>query len=389
MTNKINNNQNLNSSLTLIDLIHLFTKNFKKIVIITGLFCIISIILYFFVFKLIFLSDATIKSSVKSSGLMSVLDGGGLPDIGGLDDIGLSGSKSAKELAVYEEILKSRRCLEALILHFKIMEKEEYLFLEDAVKDFRENRLTIKQDKLSGIMSIGIYDEDPIVAKDMLVFLLDILDKINIEMNVLNAKNNREFIEKRYNQAKEDLVKSEDSLKSFQLIYGIAPDMQIKASAQAVFSLEAELKAEEVKLDVIKNILSNNEPEVKLQESKVNSLRTKISEVQTSTDLTDFLRLGNSPQIAQTYLRLVRDVEIQTKILSFMVPIYEQAKIEEKRETPTVIILDQPNIAERKSKPKRLTMVLIITFLGFFSATSFFILKYKYDSFKKEYLQSV
>lgn len=389
MTNKINNNQNLNSSLTLIDLIHLFTKNFKKIVIITGLFCIISIILYFFVFKLIFLSDATIKSSVKSSGLMSVLDGGGLPDIGGLDDIGLSGSKSAKELAVYEEILKSRRCLEALILHFKIMEKEEYLFLEDAVKDFRENRLTIKQDKLSGIMSIGIYDEDPIVAKDMLVFLLDILDKINIEMNVLNAKNNREFIEKRYNQAKEDLVKSEDSLKSFQLIYGIAPDMQIKASAQAVFSLEAELKAEEVKLDVIKNILSNNEPEVKLQESKVNSLRTKISEVQTSTDLTDFLRLGNSPQIAQTYLRLVRDVEIQTKILSFMVPIYEQAKIEEKRETPTVIILDQPNIAERKSKPKRLTMVLIITFLGFFSAISFFILKYKYDSFKKEYLQSV
>ena len=37
----------------------------------------------------------------------------------------------------------------------------------------------------------------------MVDFLLAKLDKINIEINVQNAKNNREFIEKRYFQAKE------------------------------------------------------------------------------------------------------------------------------------------------------------------------------------------
>lgn len=93
-----------------------------------------------------------------------------------------------------------------------------------------------------------------------------------------------------------------------------------------MFTLEAELKAEEVKLDVIKKILSSGEPEVKVQEAKVSSLKNKISEIQVSTDLNDFLRLGNSPQIAQSYIRLSRNVEIQNKILAFVLPIYEQAE---------------------------------------------------------------
>ncbi|MBK8382695.1 MAG: hypothetical protein IPL16_12560 [Ignavibacteria bacterium] len=48
------------------------------------------------------------------------------------------------------------------------------------------------------------------------------------------------------------------------------------------------------------------------------------------------------------FLRLKRDVEIQNKILTTIIPILEQAKIEEKRETPTVIILDPPNVPDKK-----------------------------------------
>lgn len=142
-----------------------------------------------------------------------------------------------------------------------------------------------------------------------------------------------------------------------------------------MFTLEAELKAEEVKLDVVRKVLSSDQPEVKLQEAKVNSLRDKITGIETSTDLSDFLRLGNSPQIALAFLRLQRDMEIQNKIMSFILPIFEQAKIEEKRETLTVLVLDNPVIAEKKTKPKRLTMVLVWTFAGFLIGMGFTFLK--------------
>lgn len=376
---KINSN---NSSLTILDVISIFLKNKKYIFIFTGIVCVVSIVLYFFVFDLIYMSTASIKSTSKSSGLLGALEGG-LPDIGGLDELGVGGSKTGKELATYEEILMSRRCLEVIINKFNLMEREDYRFYEDAVKVFREEKLQIKTDKLSGIMYVSVLDKDPNSAKEMVELLLTELDKINIELSVANAKNNREFIEKRYYQAREDLKSSEDSLKSFQLIYGVAPDLQIKAAAQTAFTLEAELKAEEVKLDVLKKMLSSDQPEVKMQTEKVNSLKNKIVGINTSTDLNEFIRLGNSPQIVISFLRLQREVEIQTKILAFLLPLYEQSKIEEKRETPTIMILDKPYVAERKTKPKRLTMVVIITFVAFCFSIIFYVFKFKYQIFRK------
>lgn len=357
----MNEENNQNSGITILDIISIFLKNKKKIFLITGIVCVISIVLYFFVFDLIFYSTATIKSSGKSGSLFSGIEG--IPDIGGLSEI--TGS-SSKELYIYVEILQSRRCLEEIINKYNIMEKGEFKFLEDAIKYFRKEKLTVEIDKPSGLLYIGVYDKEPIIAKEMVELLLLQLDKINIELNVSKAKSNRDFIEKRYFLSKEELSKAEDSLKSFQLIYGVAPDLQIKAAAQSVFALEAELKAEEVKLDVLKKILSSDQPEVKTQESKLIALKNKITEMKTSTDLNDLLSLGNSPQIAMSYLRLQRELEVQTKILTFLLPIYEQAKIEEKRETPTILILENPYVAEKKSKPKRLTMVILSTFISFF-----------------------
>jgi len=363
------------TSISILELFIVFIKHKKKIFLVGAVFCIISIILYFFVFDLIYMSTASIKGSTKSSGLLGSLDVG-ISDLGGLDDFGLGGGKSAKELAAYEEILNSRRCIEELIVKFDLMNRDEYRFMEDAVKSFKENQLGLKQERMAGVLYVSVLDKDPILAKEMVDFLIMQLDKINIELNIQNAKNNREFIENRYIQAKTDLAKVEDSLKAFQLIYGIAPDLQIKASAQSVFTLESELKSEEVKLEVISKMLSADQPEVKLQAEKVNSLRNKIQEIYRSTDLNDFIRLGNSPQIAMSYLRLQRDLEIQNKILTFLLPVYEQSKIEEKRETPTIIVLDKANVPEKKTKPKRLTMVLFFTFLGLaLSYTFFFVME--------------
>ncbi len=358
--------------LTAIDVVIISIKNRNKIFILTGLICITSIILYFVVFDLIYTSNASIKSSSKGSGLLGGIETS-LPDIGGLDDLGLGGSKSTKELALYQEILYSRRCLEQLIVKFDLMNRDGYDYMEDALKNFREEQLLIELDRISGIMNVSVLDKDKNLAKQMVEFLLEELNRINIEMNVQNAKSNREFIERRYFQAKDDLAKSEDSLKAFQVIYGVAPDLQIKASAQSMFTLEGELKAEEVKLDVLKKILSSDQPEVEVQEAKVNSLRNKINEINSSTNLSDFLRLGNSPQIALSYLRLQRDLEIQTKIVSFLLPVYEQAKIEEKRETPSIIVLDKPYVADKKTKPKRFTMVVVFTFVGFLFSILLFV----------------
>ncbi len=345
---------------------------------------IFSIVLFFFVFDLIYFSTATIKSSGKGMSMLMGLDG--LGDLGGIGDLVGGGGSTSKELSYYMEIISSRRCLEPLIVKFGLKERDEFLYMEDAIKNFRTEKLVLDFDKLSGLLTIGVYDKNPELAKEMVDFIILELNRINIELSVLNARNNREFIEKRYYQSKEDLSKAEDTLKAFQQVYGVAPDLQIKAAAQSLFTIEAELKSEEVKLDVLRNLLSADQPEVKLQEAKINSLKNKISEIQNSTSVTDFLSLGNSPNIALSYIRMQREIEIQTKILTFILPLFEQAKIEEKRETPTVLVLDQPYIAERKSKPKRLLYVAISAFLSIL-LISFSILLY--EIYFKKFLTAI
>jgi len=213
-------------------------------------------------------------------------------------------------------------------------------------------------------LEIGEYDKDPKRAKEIAEHIINSLNNINIELNVRNAKNNREFIETRYNLAKQELRNTEDSLKMFQDIYGIAPDLQIKAATQIGLQLEAEAKAEEVKLEVMKKILSDDQPEIKQQKEKISIIKEQINKMRNTADDTDMLTLKGKPDIAIRYLRLARNVEIQNKILTFVLPLYEQAKIEEKRETPTLLIIDNPFIPDKKAKPARLT----ITWLSFLIA---------------------
>jgi uncharacterized protein involved in exopolysaccharide biosynthesis len=66
-----------------------------------------------------------------------------------------------------------------------------------------------------------------------------------------------------------------------------------------------------------------------------------------------------TPELTVQYIRLFRDVEIQYKILQFITPMYEQAKVEERRQTPSVLVLDRAFPAERKARPRTVLYTLL------------------------------
>lgn len=357
----------------IIELFGIFKKYRKYILIITLVVCIITFILMFFVFDPIFVSSGTIKSASKSGGLSNLL-GSSMPDLGDLG--GLSGgfNSSGQELALYQNILLSRRCVEETILKFKLNEEWDFKYMFDATKFFRENVMDIKKDKIAGTMEIDVYDKNPERAKEIADFLIYQLNKIFVELNVQNAKNSRMFIETRYELVKKDLKQAEDSLKDYQNIFGVAPDLVIKAATQTEIQLEGEIKSEELKLELLRKVLSSGESEIKMQEDKIEALKTQLNNILNSTEKTGNLNLKGSPEIVMNFMRLQRSVEIQNKIMTFILPMYEQAKIEENRETPSILILDQPNVPDRKVKPKRLTNVAIATLLCFLLSYLYFVI---------------
>lgn len=373
-------NETTKKSFTLLDYYEVFKKNKKFILIITAGILIIVTFLYFVIIDPLFLSECTVKSTSKSSALSGMLSASGLASIGDLSDVAGSGV-GATELALYENILTSRRCIEDAINKFGLFEENNEKYMQDAVKNFKEKYLEITKDKLAGTLTIGVYNKNPQKAKEIVEFFVKQLNEINIDLNVQNAKNNREFVESRYKQIKADLTRAEDSLKQYQDKFGVAPDVSVKASVQSDILLEGDIKSEEIKLELYKKMLAPDQYEVKLQEDKIKAMKNKLDELRNSDKNGDYLKLKDSPEIVINFLRLQRDVEIQSKILAFILPILEQAKIDEKKEMPVVLILDKPYLPEKKAKPKRLLMILIFTLAGFGLTYSAFFLKDKFNEY--------
>jgi len=367
-------------SLSILDYYVIFSRNKINIFLWTLSISIITAFIVFFIIDPIYYSSSIIKSSSTSSGLGSLMSNSGIPDFSDLSDISLGGS-GGKELALYENILNSRRAIEPAIYKFNILEKENIKYMEDAIKYFRKSVMEVSKDKIAGTIEIGINDKDPAIAKEICSFMIEQLNKINIELNVLNAKNNREFIENRYNSAKNELTQSEDSLKYYQNRFGISPDIQTKASMQMNIELESQIKSEEIKLSILSKILSPEQNEIKIQKEKISALKEQIEKLK-SNDYENMLSLKNAPTKVLDYLRLLRNVEISNKIVMYLLPLYEQAKIEEKKQMPTVLVIDYPQIPDKKVKPKRLIIILIFTLIGFIISYSFYFIKSNYNSKK-------
>ena len=125
----------------------------------------------------------------------------------------------------------------------------------------------------------------------------------------------------------------------------ITPE-QGTSSVSAIAELYGMKEKKEIEAAILERTVSKDN-------STLQQLRIELSEINK--------KIASFPQTAVESFRLYRDVAIQQKIVEFLVPLYEQAKVEEKRNTPSVIVLDRALVPERKAKPR----VAIFTLLAF------------------------
>lgn len=298
-----------------------------------------------------------VASVVKSFG-----GGGRLGSLGG-----------PTETEKYIAILRSETALMKLIDKFDLVKVYDITSYprEKTMKELLSNIEIHEGD--GGILEVSVYDKDPQRATDMANYFLDVLNEINSGLNSQNARGNREFIEQRYRQCLEDVRVAEDSLHAFQTKNGlIALPEQLEATIKAGTEIYGKIAAREVELDVMRKSLSESHPSIIEAEAEIRAMKGKLREFSTdggtpSDEMKILVPLGKAPGLGLEYYRLYRDSKIQNKILEFITPLYEQAKVEEQRSTPSVVVLDRAVLPERKAKPK-ITVFALIGAVGSFLA---------------------
>ncbi|MFA6598896.1 MAG: hypothetical protein WCS69_14320 [Ignavibacteriaceae bacterium] len=281
----------------------------------------------------------------------------------------LGGSSASEDMIM--GILNSRSAIVNTINKFRLM---DYYEIEDknydkAVKAFVSD---ISFDlTTNNFFEINVVNKNPIKSAEIANYFVFLLDSLNTKINSEAAKNNRTFIEKRYLRNIDDLKNAEDVLYKFQKKFGIvAIPEQLELSYKAAAEIESQLFQKQILIDIVLQQYGKNSPQYKIALSELQILQNKVSELKNSQNISKnsnvLLPFKQFPDIAINYLRAYRDVEIQSKILEVILPMYEQAKVEEVKNIPTVIVIDKATPPQLKYRPQRSMIVLSFLFLCFF-----------------------
>ncbi|MBN2354702.1 hypothetical protein JXO59_01235 [candidate division KSB1 bacterium] len=293
----------------------------------------------------------------------------------------------SQETNIFLAILNSRSLLSAIVDKFDLKKEYKTETLEEAIKALQDHiTMQVNED---GTIAVAAEAGTPFLAseaevlraktlaRDMTNAIVTELDIVNKRIKVEQAHNTRIFIEKRYHQNLEDLRAAEEALKLFQQKHeAIALPEQTKAVITAAAEIRAQITAKEIEAEFLAKYLGKTHPDYVKAQNELSILTAKYNQFKYgtngdkySTSIWDderdiFIPIDKVPELGLQFARLYREVMLQEKILEFILPQYEQAKIQEAKDTPTVQVLDRAELPERKSRPKRMIMVAVAGLLA-------------------------
>jgi uncharacterized protein involved in exopolysaccharide biosynthesis len=307
------------------------------------------------------------KEGGALSALLTATAAGGLAQNLG---IGLPGIPTTPT-DIFVAILKSRVMADDVIARFNLMDR----YGEPTMKQTREEladrvRVAVSKEK---VIKVVVEDHDPRIAADIANFYVANLDRLNRTVNVGKASQNRAFIERRLSETQASLVKSEEALRDFQTTNKtVAVEAQSKVMIEAAAMIQGQITAQEVQLQVMSSYLSQDHPELARVRSSIEELKKQLTLMESGKGGKGMLpgdRLHPAmitvPELALQYGRLFREVKVQETLYALLTSQYEQAKITEARDTPTVQVLDPAIAADRHSKPRLVLNVSLAAVSGF------------------------
>jgi uncharacterized protein involved in exopolysaccharide biosynthesis len=321
----------------------------------------------------LFESTATLLPQLESNsgvmGLGSLLSSSGAGSAAQSLGISLPGAPPTPT-DVFNAMLKSRIMADEVIHKFNLMEHYETKTLQDTRSVLEgATRIALSKEK---VIKVTVEDKDPKLASEIANFYVSNLDRLNQTLSVSKARENRKFIEQRVAETQQALVKIEEALKEFQTQNRtVAIEAQSKAMIEATATIQAQIMAQEVQLQVMGTYLAANNPEMTRIQSSIGELRKQLQIMESGKSGKERLpgdrlrpAITSVPALALEYGRMTRDLKVQETLYALLVSQYEQAKLTEARDTPTVQVLDPAIPAERKSRPKLSVNLLIAGMLS-------------------------
>ncbi|MEE9168376.1 MAG: GNVR domain-containing protein [bacterium] len=269
---------------------------------------------------------------------------------------------------LYLALLRSRSVRDSVIQRLDLMEYFGTQYMTDALT------------KLAGITNFDLTEENILViqatdrtpefSRKIVTTYMEMLDRVNQKIKKTSAQNFREFLEKRLAEADDDLKQAAERVRNFQMDHKIiALEEQTRTAIEMAAKLMAEIQMKEVELHLAEKNLDPTHATVVQLKSQLVEFEKQLDKLEIGAGLNSedyIIPFSEVPDLAMQYAFLTKDLEVLKAIYTLLTQQFEQAKIQEKKDIPTLRVLDLPNLPDKKSKPQRRLIVMAAALLSFF-----------------------
>jgi capsule polysaccharide export protein KpsE/RkpR len=271
--------------------------------------------------------------------------------------------------AVFIAVMRSRTAEDRIIQRFDL-KKVYSTRLEDSARKRLENNTGITEDRKSGVITVSTTDHDAKRAAAITGAYIDQLDTLTAQLNTSAAHRERVFLEERLDKIKVDLEAAEKDFSQFASKNAtIDISAQGRAMLEGAASLQGQLIGAESQLEGLRQIYSDNNIRVRSTQARIAELRNQLKKMggssggtvptgdQSTTD-NEYPTLRQLPILGVPYADKFRQLKVEEAVYETLTKQFELAKVQEAKEIPSVKVLDQPEVPERKVFPPRLIIIL-------------------------------
>jgi uncharacterized protein involved in exopolysaccharide biosynthesis len=284
--------------------------------------------------------------------------------------------------ALFVDLLHSRTVQIHIVDRFHMRGRFWDRYEDDARKTL-DDHTQIAEDRKSGVISVTVRASSPERARDMANAYVEELDRLLSHVSTFSARRERLFIEQRLASVKSDLEDAERQFSQFAS-KNTALDIreQTKAMVESEAVLEGQIVAAQSELESLRQIYTPNNVRVRAMQAQIDELKRQ-SEMIGGTDASllpgamqtdqQFPSIRKLPLLGVEWADRYRRLKVQETVFELLSQRYELARIQEAKEVPTVNVVDQAFLPEKKSSPQRWLIVCLLTFVSVAGATAWIV----------------
>ena len=257
-------------------------------------------------------------------------------------------------------LMKQPSVLDKIIDRFSLMEVYEQKIRGRMREYFVKKLLEVNEDTKSGIISVGILDEDPQRAANIANALIEVLQEKILSLSRHEAEQRRIFFEKQLFSARLYLDKVQNELRDYQeQIGGVAvPEFQMEATVRSITELRQQIADKRAEISAMSTYARPTNPRLKAATSQLESMTKELQRLEAT-------QKDSSSQLSVDYQRYTMRVQSAVKNYNSIMEKLEEARLDESQTFFQLQIVEYAAPPDVKYKPSRARIIILGTFIGF------------------------